>query len=119
MHRVQSLALVIGVAGCATTSSTSLPVERAVREASQRNGQLVQVEGFVGSWHNGVNLFSPSRRECIGLLVRDTDVVRFRAIDGRRVTVRGKLEAQGCGYDGICDEHLCGPAVLSLVQLEE
>lgn len=120
MHRFRSLVAVqflsLLVAGC-VSATTSLPVSRAVSEAELRNSQVVQVHGVIGSWHSGVNLLSPSRRECIGLLSAQTDLTRLRAYEGQRVTVSGTLQAQGCGREGICDEHLCGPAVLSSVRL--
>ncbi|WP_126174528.1 hypothetical protein [Altericroceibacterium xinjiangense] len=96
-----------------------MPVKRVVADAEVLNGQEVQVHGVIGSWHGGVNLFSPNRHECIGLLAAQTEVLRLRAFEGKRISVRGRLEAQGCGRDGICDEHLCGPAVLSSVRLEK
>lgn len=82
------------------------------------DGQELEVQGVVGSWHRGVNLYSPDRDACIGLLATEAEVLRFRALEGKRATVHGTLEAEGCGRDDICDEHLCGPAVLSSVQLK-
>lgn len=110
-----AVSVTAAVAGC--ISSNRPPIARAVDEAELRNSQLVQVQGVVGSWHEGVNLYAPSREECIGLLVTEAELPRLRAQEGKKVTVSGKLEAQGCGRDGICDEHVCGPAILSSVQL--
>jgi hypothetical protein len=64
-----------------------------------------------------VNLYSSDRQQCIGLLVTTAQQPRYRQRSGQSVSLSGRLQAQGCGRDGICDEHLCGPAILRDVEL--
>jgi hypothetical protein len=117
MRRLRSLAIIVALSGCATNSSESISVRRAVSAAGEHDGQLVRIKGTVVSWHNGINLHSHDGRECIGILASETSIARFRAFEGRGVTLSGRLEAEGCGRKGICDEHVCGPSVLSEAQL--
>jgi hypothetical protein len=67
--------------------------------------------------HGLVNLYTANRQLCVGLLVTNRDRPHYRARQGRIVTVSGRLQAEGCGREGICDEHLCGPAILHDMEL--
>ena len=100
----------LALAACATGSAFS--VHRLLSERQAHQATRVSVVGVLGLRHGLVNLFSRNGRECIGLLTHVEDRDSYAALNGQMVSVSGTLEAEGCGRDGICDEHLCGPAIL-------
>jgi hypothetical protein len=89
-----------------------------VQNRAARNGQQVQLTGLLLVSHRFANLYAQNRRLCIGLIFRAPDENRRQALHGRAVRVSGTVQAEGCGRDGICDERLCGPAILTDVTIE-
>lgn len=110
---VATFALV--AASCATNATD--PVQALVRERTAQDGNTVRIRGVLRSSHGLFNLYARNSHVCIGLLMRSDDLNRYRALEGKTVSVSGTLHAEGCGRDGICDEHLCGPAVLRNVTI--
>jgi len=102
--------------GC-TATRPGLSVPALVAAAAAQDGTRVTVHGRLHLTHGLINLYSRNRRLCVGLLVPINQVERFRRLAGREVTVSGRVQAEGCGREGICDEHLCGPAILRDVEL--
>lgn len=100
----------LAIASCAAGSAFS--VHRLLSERQAHQAMRVSVVGVLGLRHGLVNLFSRNGRECIGLLTHVEDRGSYSALNGQTVLVSGILEAEGCGRNGICDEHLCGPAIL-------
>jgi hypothetical protein len=94
----------------------SVPNLLAQRQAV--DGHVVTVRGILGTRHGLFNLYSRDRQHCVGLLVTDAQRLRYVGFDGRPVEATGRMMAEGCGRNGICDEHLCGPAVLRDVQVQ-
>lgn len=83
------------------------------------DGNEVRVTGIVVMQHGLANLYSEDRQECVGLLITDGQRPMFAAQDNQTVDVIGTMWAEGCGREGICDEHLCGPAVLRDVSIDQ
>ena len=98
-------------------AAADLRLPRSCGDRSVRR-RAVTVHGRVRVQEHGlVNLYAADRQQCIGLLVTDRDRPNYRERKGRIVSVIGRLHAQGCGREGLCDDHLCGPAILRDVEL--
>jgi hypothetical protein len=107
--------VVAAVASCTTASEYT--VRTLIQERSAKDGTYVTVRGVLGLRHGLVNLFSHDREECIGLLTYVDEGARYSRLDGRTVVASGTLQSEGCGREGFCDEHLCGPAILRNVSV--
>ena len=94
------------------------PIHALIRDRSIKDGTHVQVVGRIGVSHGLISLFSIDRKECIGLLVTEAQRKQLIQLDGNLARVSGILEAEGCGREGICVEHLCGPTVLTNVTVD-
>jgi hypothetical protein len=116
MRRTSVAALTGALLACAPAAP---PVARVLSSSAEEDGKRVQVSGIVTPRGNMLNLFSRSGKECIGLLVSDEQKKDLRQFVGRRVVASGILDAQACGRNGVCSEHLCGPAVLRDVTLRQ
>ena len=114
LRPVAAVAFLVGASCASTAADTRVAdsVQILVRERVARDGMTVQAEGVLRSSHGLLNLYSHDLQVCIGLPMRNFELERFRQLEGQRVSVSGTLHAEGCGRDGICDEHLCGPAIL-------
>jgi hypothetical protein len=105
-------AALVGLASCAASSID--PVSALLAERQERDGQRVNVEGVIGIDQHGLaNLYSRDRGECVGLLITDQQRRHLASLEGRIAVVSGVIRAEGCGRDSFCDEHLCGPAILT------
>ena len=82
---------------------------------AERDGQNVSLRGVLKINNGYYNLFSKDQQECVGLLLTNNQRERFKELAGQQVAVTGTFEAEGCGRDGICVEHICGPAILTNV----
>ena len=103
------------IQACATQSPD--PVRELVSERVSRDGTVVELSGILRSNHGLLNLYARNGRTCVGLLMRNEEIARYQSLAGRMITLSGTLHAEGCGRDGICDEDLCGPAVLGDVRV--
>ena len=92
-------------------------VYSAIEKRAAQDGETVTVGGTLKTTNGYFNLFSRDQRECIGLLLTDAQREEYRTYVGKRIQARGQLEAEGCGREGICVEHLCGPTILTKVTL--
>lgn len=108
--------LFVAVSACQNTDRD--PVVDLVKESSINNGQVVSVVGILRANKGYFNLHSKRGDECVGLQVAEDDVDEFKGLVGKSVNIQGRFEAEGCGRDGICVEHLCGPAIIARAQLE-
>jgi len=105
------LAIIIsGGAACAVVHRDEVHNLLAGRHAYDQ--KEIEISGELRVDHEFVNLFSKDRSECIGLLTHVEDLQHYAALHGRRVHVRGILDAEGCGQRGMCVHQLCGPAIL-------
>lgn len=109
---------IAGAAACATVLGGPNTVSLLLDNADSRDGQRVNVGGTLVSSHGLMNLYSSDRRECVGLLITDEQRASYLELEGRDIAVSGVFRAQGCGRDGICDEHLCAPGILVDVSLQ-
>lgn len=82
---------------------------------ADRDGEKVVLKGFLKVNSGYYNLFSGDQKECIGLLLTDAQRESYKGLAGQRVAATGTFEAEGCGRNGICVEHMCGPAILTNV----
>ena len=81
------------------------------------NNKVVTVSGILREKNRYYNLFSGYKRECIGLLLTDGQKEAYKTNNNRRVMVSGTLRSEGCGREGICVEHLCGPTIMTGVTI--
>lgn len=88
-------------------------VHSTIESQTENDGQIVTIQGFLKTNNNYYNLFSGDGKVCIGLLLTDTQRQRFQRLVDKRVFVKGRLDAEGCGRRGICVEHICGPTILT------
>lgn len=105
------LVSIMSLISCASTLQDS--VVDTVSRSKQNDGKSITVSGFFREKNGYYNLFSKDNDECIGVLLTDQQKNEFRSRSGKRVTITGTLEAEGCGRDGICVEHLCGPTIMT------
>ena len=109
-------ATLLTLSACASAmKGQSVPVLLA--NAAAQDGTRVTVHGRLIADHGFINLYSPDRRQCLGLLVFEESKRLYLHRDHRVVTVEGRLQAEGCGREGMCVEQLCGPAILRDVEL--
>jgi hypothetical protein len=94
-----------------------LSVDDILKLPLDHDGQRVQIEGTLSPRHGFLNLFSQDKKQCVGLLLTPNERGMLGTYSERKVSVSGIFRAEGCGRDGICDEHLCGPGVLTDVSL--
>jgi small nuclear ribonucleoprotein (snRNP)-like protein len=100
------------------TASGSVSSVGAILGSTKRHdGNVVTVRGTLSSRDGYLNLFSRSADQCIGLILTPRERATYSQHVGREVSLTGIFEAEGCGQKGICDEHLCGPGVLTHVSL--
>lgn len=98
-------------------SSHGDPVVLAVTNRAGNNGRLIMVSGTFRERNGYYNLFSSDGQECIGILTTDRQKIDYRSFVGQKVSVVGILQAEGCGREGICVEHLCGPTIMTGVTI--
>ena len=79
------------------------------------DGSHVEVQGILEVDHGYVNLMARNRQECVGLVTYVEDRARYVALNDHRVAASGIMDAEGCGRNGMCSEHFCGPAILRQV----
>lgn len=108
-------ALLIVFISCANRQDA---VINMVNHRNSFNNMQVSVEGILETRNGFFNIFSRDRQLCIGLLVYNRDIPRYSALVRRRVVATGRLQAEGCGREGVCTEYLCGPAILRDVSIE-
>ena len=106
-----SAALGFSLVACATALNDE--VVSAVERRAEHNGRTVTLSGELRERKGFYNLHSRDGQECIGLLLTDQQRVEYRSSVGRRVTLTGTLEAEGCGGNNMCVEHLCAPTILT------
>jgi hypothetical protein len=94
-----------------------LSVREVLRSPIQYDGQRIQVRGILSPRHDFLNLFTKDKQQCLGLLLTSNERATLTGYSERKVSLIGSFRAEGCGRDGICDEHLCGPGVLTNVSL--
>lgn len=92
-------------------------VVKAILNRIDNDGNSIVVSGILRRSSSYYNLFSSDGRECIGILLTDRQMSEYSSIVNHRVTVAGTLEAEGCGREGICVEHLCGPTIMTGVTI--
>lgn len=100
------------------TACASDALSMLLRDRHAHDGEIVRATGTLRNVNGLFNLYTSHRQECLGLLFTDADRERYRTWDGRRVTVSGLMQAEGCGREGVCDGRLCGPAILRRVVVE-
>lgn len=106
----------IGIMAAACSSPNLHPsVDTVLRDAERHNGKHVTIQGFLRSRDGFLNLFSKDAEQCVGLLLTTAERAKFSRFVDRKVSIAGTFQAEACGRDGICDEHLCGPGVLTMV----
>ena len=114
-----STLIVLGLTmSCAPVDHTS-SVGDVIKSSDRHDGRQIVVRGVMSSRDGFLNLFSGDRKECIGLLLTSAERATYFKFAERKVSVSGTFRSQGCGRDGICDEHLCGPGVLTDVTIRQ
>lgn len=63
-----------------------------------------------------IKIFSSDGRDCIGPLLTNNQRQERERLDGRNVLLSGILESRGCADHYYCNEHLCGPELLTHVE---
>lgn len=100
---------------CAATLQDE--VVSAVARSKENNGKTITISGILKERNGYYNLFSRNGNECVGILLNDQQREEYSPRAGKRVTITGTLEAEGCGRDGICVEHLCGPTIMTSITI--
>ncbi|MBB5986633.1 hypothetical protein [Sphingobium lignivorans] len=103
--------MVFSLMACAATHQDDVVV--AVEHRKDNDGKVIILSGTLRERNGYYNLFSRNNQECVGILITDSQKEDFKSLVGKRVTLTGTLEAEGCGRDGICVEHLCGPTIMT------
>lgn len=108
------------MSSCASLSqgSSSNNVSMIVERRLSVDGQIVAIHGLLKEDGGYYNIYSRDGERCVGLLLTDLQRSEYRVHANSEVLVRGVLEAEGCGREGVCVERLCGPAILTGVALE-
>lgn len=109
------LLLCAALSSCATDHRDD--VYSAVQARNANDGKSITISGLLKTNSGYYNLFSSDQKECIGLLLTDSQRQAYEGLAGQKVVVTGKLDAEGCGRDGICVEHICGPTILTDVSV--
>jgi hypothetical protein len=114
-------AMIIGVLGILVISCASAgrhaSVDTVLASATHYDGKRITVRGVLSSRHGLLNLFTRRAEQCLGLILTPAERVALTRYVEREISLIGIFHAEGCGRDGICDEHLCGPGVLTHVSL--
>lgn len=113
--------IIIGVLGSLAISCTSAgqhaSVDTVLASATHYDGKRIVVRGVLSSRHGLLNLFTRRAEQCLGLVLTPAERVVLTRYIEHEISLIGIFQAEGCGRDGICDEHLCGPGVLTHVSL--
>lgn len=96
---------------CASPKANN--VKKTVENIDQYRDKTVSISGILRECNNFYNLFSNDLQECIGVMLTDSQKKLYKNVGDQNVTVRGIMKPQGCGHDGICVEHLCGPTIIT------
>lgn len=96
---------------CASSKSNN--VKMVVESRNQYSNKIVSISGILRERNSFYNLFSNDSQECIGVMLTDSQKELYKNMNGRNVAVRGILKPEGCGREGICVEHLCGPTIVT------
>ena len=87
-----------------TTSCVNFNPEISASDGTSVRGRLIYNHGFLNFRSNGI---------CYGILTNIENINRLRRYAGRRVTLIGTIDPQGCdGSVAICSVHLCGPQTI-------
>lgn len=105
--------MVFSLMACATTHQDDIVL--AVENRKDNDGKVIILSGTLRESNGYYNLFSKNGQECVGVLLTDGQKEDYKSLVGRRVTLTGTLEAEGCGRDGICVEHICGPTIMTRI----
>lgn len=108
----KTFALTVSVVLVSCTTGHTDEVYSAIESRFVNDGKIITVQGILQFNSGYYNIFSEDRKECIGLLLTDRQRQSYKELIDRKAVVTGKLDAEGCGRDGICVEHICGPTIL-------
>jgi hypothetical protein len=104
---------------CCAAPGGHLSVHQLLSQSSALDNEEVKLKGRLEVEEHGlINIYSRDGKQCVGLLLSRDQMARYAGFARRQVLVTGRLEKEGCGRDGFCDEHLCGPAVLKDATVE-
>lgn len=117
IRKTTSIAIMVGVALSSCVTGGRDDVYSAIEERAENDGKSVTVRGLLKTNSGYYNLFSSNGKECIGLLLTDSQRQSYKGLVDQKVVVTGNLDAEGCGRDGICVEHICGPTILTDVSV--
>lgn len=112
--RIQALGM--GLACLIASSCASDGPDEVYSAISARltnDGKLLSVHGLLKTNAGYYNLYSQNQKECVGLLLTDSQREKYTNLIGQQVVVRGTFKSEGCGREGICVEHICGPAIFT------
>ncbi len=111
---------VLGILAMSCATYEQYASVKTILESTDRyDGRRVIVRGNLSSRHGILNLFTRGAKQCIGLVLPPAERATLSRYVEREISLAGTFQAEGCGRDGICDEHLCGPGVLTQVSLSE
>jgi hypothetical protein len=122
LRRLTTLLALLSFATSALPGSAApreaLSVKSLLHRGAGLDRTVVNVRGILSVDEHGlINLYSGDRDVCVGLLLTRAQLARYSTWHGSRALVTGTFESEGCGRDGFCDEHLCGPAILTGVTI--
>lgn len=98
-------------------SMKSFSVRDILKLPNRYDGRIIQVQGVISPRHGILNLFTKNKQQCLGLILKPSERAKLIEHSERKISLSGTFQAEGCGRDAICDEHLCGPGVLTNVSL--
>lgn len=113
-RNIASLLLIFLIPSCSDVSVNN--ISDIISNSSRFDGNTVTLYGTIRVNSGFYNIFPRDGRSCIGLLLTNAQRQESARLEGRRVLLTGILESRGCADHYICNEHLCGPELLTHVE---
>jgi hypothetical protein len=114
-------AAIIACSPIAAPAVVQVTLDQIPAMASELDGRQVQISGIVFMKEDSRNVVSSRNADnnfCVGLLVTETEFQALKRFDGKRATVTGLFDKEGCGGLTICHDS-CGPYAMSDLVISE
>lgn len=112
---------IIASSAIAAPAIVQVALDQIPTVADQLDGRQVQTSGIVFMNEDSREVVSsrdPDKNFCVGLLVTEAEFQALKRYDGKRATVTGLFDKEGCGGLTICHDS-CGPYAMSRLKISE